>query len=98
MSLPLIIRPEAEADLAEARDWYEGQRKGLSDEFRLCVEEAIERIRRMPELHAEIHKGIRRCLIRRFPYAVFCRAEETRVVVIAVMHTRRDPVRWQSRA
>jgi plasmid stabilization system protein ParE len=98
MSLTLIIRPEAEADLAEARDWYESQRKGLADEFKLCVEGALERIHRMPELQAEVYKGIRRSLLRRFPYAVLYRVEETRVVVIAVMHTRRDPERWQSRA
>lgn len=26
----MIIRPEAEADLADAREWYERQREGLS--------------------------------------------------------------------
>ena len=52
----------------------------------------------MPELHAEIYRGVRRSFLRQFPYAVFYRVEENRVVVIAVMHTRRDPRRWQSRA
>lgn len=67
----LIIRPEAKIDLAEAKVWYDKQRKGLASEFRLCVEEAMERIRRMPELHAELHNGIRRCSVRRFPYAIY---------------------------
>jgi len=98
MSLPVIIRPEAEADLAEARDWYAGRREGLVDAFELCVEEVLERIGRMPELPPELHRGVRRSLVRRFPYAVYYRAEEDRVVVIAVMHTRRDPNRWRSRA
>ena len=35
----MIIRLEAEADLANARDWYERQRGGLGAAFLLCVEE-----------------------------------------------------------
>src|SRR5579883_107115 len=50
MSLKLIIRPEARVDLAEAKIWYDKQRKGLAGEFKLCIEEAMERIRRMAEL------------------------------------------------
>jgi len=33
VNLPLIVNPEAEADLADARAWYEGQRAGLGDVF-----------------------------------------------------------------
>ena len=33
----MIIRPEAEADLVNARDWYERQREGLGAAFLLCV-------------------------------------------------------------
>jgi plasmid stabilization system protein ParE len=97
MSLPLVVLPSAEADLAQAKAWYESNRRGWSEKFRTRVEEAFERIGRMPELHAEIYNGVRRAFIRQFPYAVFYRADDTRVVVIAVMHTRRDPKRWQTR-
>jgi plasmid stabilization system protein ParE len=97
VSLPLILQPEAEADLAEAKKWYDGRQEGLAEEFKLGVEEVLDRIQRMPESHPEIYKGVRRCLARRFPYAVFYRVEEARTVVIAVMHTRRDPNRWRSR-
>jgi len=97
MSLPLVVLPGAEADLAEAKAWYESNRPGWSEKSRLRVEEAFERIGRMPELHAEIYKRVRRTFIRQFPYAVFYRIEDDRVVAVAVMHTRRDPVQWQSR-
>ena len=53
----MIIRPEAEADLANARDWYEGQRAGLGAEFLLCVEEVLERIGRMPEMGHPFNAG-----------------------------------------
>jgi toxin ParE1/3/4 len=36
----VIIRPEAELDIDDAYQWYESQRKGLGQNFLLCVEEA----------------------------------------------------------
>jgi toxin ParE1/3/4 len=98
MSLPVIVLPAAEADLTEAKAWYENNQRGWSEKFRLRVEETVERSGRMPELHAEIYKGVRRTFINQFPYAIFYRVEESRVVVVGVMHARRDPKRWKSRA
>lgn len=94
----MIIRPEAEADLANARDWYERQRAGLGAEFLLCVEEVLERIGRTPEMYRVVHHDVRRVLTRRFPYAVYYRIAVNEVVVLGILHTRRDPREWQSRA
>ena len=41
--MTVILRPEAEADLEEARSWYETQRTGLGDEF---IEEVDAVLRR----------------------------------------------------
>jgi hypothetical protein len=38
MKLELIIRPEAEADIAEAFDWYETRVPGLGSEFVLVLD------------------------------------------------------------
>lgn len=46
----MIVNPEAEADLADARAWYDGQRPGLGDELLDCVDEVFERLRSSPEL------------------------------------------------
>jgi plasmid stabilization system protein ParE len=97
MNLPLIIRPEAEDDLAEAKDWYERKREGLGEEFLLCVEEALDRIRQIPEGATEVYPGVRRVVVRRFPYGVFYRVEPDQIAVIAVYHSRRDPRGWQAR-
>ncbi len=35
MNFELIIRPEAEADIADAFDWYESRVPGLGSEFLL---------------------------------------------------------------
>jgi hypothetical protein len=42
MSLPLLITPQAEDDIAEAKAWYNRKRDWLGQEFLLCVEEALD--------------------------------------------------------
>lgn len=98
MSHRFLIRPEAEADLAEAKRWYEQRREGLGADFLLCVEEALQRMGRHPELYPVVYKDVRRAVIRRFPYGIFYRLMGEEIVVIGVLHGRRDPSRWQSRA
>ena len=92
------IRPEAETDLVTARAWYERQREGLGAAFLLCVEEVLDRIDRTPELYPVVYQDIRRSFTRRFPYAVYYRVAADDVVVLGILHTRRDPQEWQSRA
>ena len=41
--------------------------------------------------------GVRRYLLRRFPYAVAYLGEVGQVVVLAVAHTRREPLYWMVR-
>jgi plasmid stabilization system protein ParE len=95
--LPLSLEPEAEADLLEAYEWYEKRREGLGSEFMECVDDALERISRQPELHALGYRGVRQTLIKRFPYVVCFLLEEEAIAVVAVFHGRRDPSEWQVR-
>ena len=43
---------------------------------------------------AAAHGEVRRAMLSDFPYAVFYRIEARRVVVLAVLHTARDPKLW----
>jgi toxin ParE1/3/4 len=98
MSLPLIITTEAEADLAEAKSWYERKREGLGEEFVLCVEATLDHIRRVPAAATEVYPRVRRAVVRRFPYGVFYRVDPDQIAVLAVYHSKRDPRGWQARA
>jgi len=62
-----------------------------------ALQAAIERILRSPELYAIAHENYRRCLIRRFPHAVFYEYREPTVTIFAVFHTARDPAKWRRR-
>jgi plasmid stabilization system protein ParE len=98
LNLPLIVNPEAEADLADAKTWYDGQRPGLGDELLECVEDVFDRLRQSPTLYAKVFQDLRLALVRRFPYAVLYRVDEDQLTVVAVYHTRRNPRGWQRRA
>jgi plasmid stabilization system protein ParE len=98
MSLPVVLRDEAQAEFDEAFDYYERQKPGLGVEFVARVQEVFGRIGMNPHLHAVVLADIRKARVAKFPYCVFYRAEPARVQVIAVFHSSRDPAIWQGRA
>jgi len=96
--MTLLIRPEAEAEIAEAFDYYAAAAEGLGDSFLRAVEACLAAIERSPAQYALAHKNVRRALLRRFPYSVFYVVEQEQIVVLACFHARRDPKQWQRRA
>ena len=98
MSLPVRLLPEAKDEFDAAVDWYEQQRPGLGVSFLARVREVFGRVAANPRMHAAVYQGVRKAVVRRFPYVVLYREEPGEVVVIAVFHTARDPSLWQSRA
>ncbi len=96
--MQVIVRPAAEADVQEASDWYEGREPGLGGQFLDELKETFTRVRHMPLQFPDVGRNVRRALLRRFPYAVyFVLRNESRVVVIAVLHQRRNPSLWKKR-
>jgi len=94
---PLVLRPQARAELLEARAWYDGERPGLGTEFLTEVRAAVALLREMPEAFPTVHRSIRRVLLKRFPYALYFFLDQSTVVVVAVVHGRRDPAVWRAR-
>lgn len=97
MTPRLVLRPQAEAELLDARDWYADQRPGLGGAFATEVDRALARIVQAPLAHPRVQGETRRALVRRFPYAIYFHAMPDEIVVLAVIHGRRHPRRWQSR-
>ncbi|MGH9318463.1 MAG: type II toxin-antitoxin system RelE/ParE family toxin [Vicinamibacteria bacterium] len=95
MSYELVVRSRAKADIRRAAKWYEKQRKGLGVDFVAEVDTAIRRIEANPEQYQAIYKDIRHAITRRFPYGVFYRIRESRIVISAVVHLERSDVHWK---
>ena len=97
MDYNLTVRKEAETDIAEAFDYYESCRKNLGHDFLLAVEASLNKIQRNPLLYKEIHRQIRRVFINRFPYRIYFVMIENTLVVIGVIHARKNPLHWKKR-
>jgi toxin ParE1/3/4 len=85
----VIIRPRAEADLREAKAWYDNKRPGLGDAFVSEVRQAVRLLEQSPERHPIYYRSFRRLLTRRFPYRIFYQIERESVVVFRILHVRR---------
>ena len=88
---------EVYADIKVAYVWYESQRVGLGEDFLLTLEESYSKITRTPKLYQDIYKTVRRKLVRRFPYGIYFVIREDIIIVIAVLHTKREPQEWHKR-
>ena len=93
----LISEPPVDADVEAAFEWYENERPGLGVEFLDELRSTYNRIGDGPLKYQELRGGIRRALLRRFPYAVYFAIEADIIVVVAVLHASRDPAEWQRR-
>ena len=98
MAYILSIRKEAEADIAEAYQYYESCREGLGADFISCIDEAISRVQNNPKQFRTVLDKVRRALVRKFLYGIYYTIHENEIIVLAVVHARRNPKHWQSRS
>jgi toxin ParE1/3/4 len=90
---------EAETEIDEAADWYavHGDGDDLDDRFLSEVERVARLIGEHPRAWTEIEPGIRRVVLRRFPYALIYRVTPDEALVLAVAHHSRRPGYWRGR-
>lgn len=97
MSREVVFRPQAEDDGLEVHAWYESRRVGLGQEFGQAVDALVARIVDNPFLFQRVHVEIRRAVLSGFPYAIYFRATDEEIVVLAI-HGRHHQSRWQERS
>lgn len=101
MSLPYVIRSQAEDEITEAVVYYEGQRAGLGTEFFTAVREAMHRAIETPDACAPVRGAsalpVRFVVVRRFPYRVVFLREPDLILFLAVAHAHRRQGYWRDR-
>lgn len=90
MTWRVRVRPEAELDLLVAAGWYEAQRSGLGAEFIEDLSLLVASLAENALLYADLLEGVRRVFARRFPFAVYFQIIGDEVVVISILHMRRQ--------
>lgn len=67
------------------------------EEFLAEVFTSVQAVLEQPETFPALHRQTRRALVRRFPYALFFRMVDERIVFVACFHVRRNPGVWKRR-
>ena len=91
------FHPEADAEYAEAAEYYTGDGLALGGRFYEEIEALIVAITSAPGRFREFDPPARRHLAKGFPFAVVYLDEPERVWIVAVMHLHRAPGYWRDR-
>ena len=94
---PIAFHPDVEKDIESAFKWYEEKSEGLGVRFVSKLENAFDAIRYAPSAWAFFRYGFRRYMVSHFPFSVVYKETEEKIYVIAVMHHRQSPERWEKR-
>jgi plasmid stabilization system protein ParE len=97
MTLPIEYDPLALRAIRDARRWYARAGAGLSGRFTAAFDAAIAVARNAPGVCTPHVEGTRLSRVRKFPYGVVFVEEPTRILVLALAHSRRRQGYWRRR-
>lgn len=97
MERSIAFHPDASEEFIEASIWYESKRPGLAPEFIKEINRCVILAAQQPLQFTLVYAEIRRIVAHRFPYSVYFRVEENRIVVLAVFHSSRETATWLAR-
>jgi toxin ParE1/3/4 len=93
----ITYHPDAEEELFEAAQFYEGRVRGLGVRFLQEFDTAITRIAEGPVRWPIVEEDLRRYVMRRFPYGIYYRMEGGELYILVVKHHSRHPDYWKYR-
>ena len=101
--MPTIrIHPEAAEEAERVTAWYENERPGLGRDFEAALDAALDLLEcspipSVPAPGVAGQRGVRRLILKRFPYDVVFVERDEHVWVIAFAHHSRRPAFWRDR-
>jgi toxin ParE1/3/4 len=92
-----VFHPEAADEFAEAVRFYKMRGPNLGRRFSRELRTTIKKIVETPERSRVFDEDVRRSLLRVFPYLVLYTIEAEFILIIAIMHGKREPGYWKHR-
>ncbi len=92
-----VVTRAAQCELDEAAAYYDKRRPGLGERLHAEFHSAADRIVEQPQLYPKAVRDARKCIIRKFPYAIIYRFRDGVVTIVAFMHLHRKPGYWRGR-
>ncbi|MEK6646795.1 MAG: type II toxin-antitoxin system RelE/ParE family toxin [Candidatus Firestonebacteria bacterium] len=87
----------AEEEMLNAAIFYEAQAHNLGKDFLRIIEITLHDISKNPLRWSIVNYGIRRRLIKRFPYSILYKLNGNHIIIVAIMHLHRRPNYWIER-
>ena len=92
MTYRIRVIPEAKREIKKAKEWYENKSLGLGQTFTDEVKKAIRPLSNPQLDHKPVFTTHRRMLLPKFPYTVYYKRDEKRLLVriIAILHNKQS--------
>ena len=88
---------EALEEFADAVAFYRSVDRGLAKRFRTSVGIMVSSIGIQPLLGPIHWNDVRKSVMLDFPYSIFYMQVDAHILIVAVMHTSREPDYWLDR-
>ena len=98
MSLPIIVRPVADAEFVESIDHYKQVGEAVARDFARTIDDVIREVALTPKRYPIVEGDVREAPVGGFPFAVYYRVRANRLIVLAIYHQSRDPSGWKTRS
>lgn len=90
MAFEIRLNEDARADLTEAVEWYETQKKGLGMHFFQTVSDTRDKITINPTHYGTYFQNCRDVAFAKFPFEIVFQIQENAIAVIAIFDTRKN--------
>jgi toxin ParE1/3/4 len=93
----LRFHPSVGFEVEGIGGWYRDANPRAAESFYRELRNVLSQIPEHPERFPVVRPGVRRAMLRTFPYKVIFRPADNIVEVVAVAHVRRRPDYWLAR-
>lgn len=94
--MKIVLLDPALQEFSAAVDFYNSESPGLGFEFADEIFHTIARIEAMHGAWQQLSVRTRRCITRRFPYGIVYEQRKNELIIVSIMHLRRNPETWKS--
>lgn len=94
-ALTIVFLKKAIAQLDKEKEYYHQKLEGLEDGLVSEVFQALNLLSSFPILGPLRHRGQRVYILKRFPYLVFYKVQNDKLIVVKIIHKSRHPKHWK---
>ena len=93
----LELSAEAEQDFDNSYNYYFSKSNDIANLFYNQINSALSSIKEYPYLYQKVFANIRKFTLTKFPFVIYYQIQKSKIQVIAVFHTSRNPQNWFER-